>query len=228
MTPVTRRQYSAPMILTSREEKVRVRKVPNPLLSRQRVQHLEATLQWSTQVRNSPTFLQVKEEIKKPPSIKIENSHKLPLRKKRKNIVQEEEGPWGESDIHDLSLEDMELKIDIEKVFPNIDHLENTDHQNPRMEIIETETFDEQESFAFQSIVFNGNSKKLIIEKRDVTNKKGKSRSEINLRKSAQSTTITPKSTTSRSNTTMVYPSKKFTHISSGEGGDKKASFHQN
>jgi hypothetical protein len=124
----------------------------------------------------------VKEETKKPPSIKIESSHKLPLRKKRKNIVQEEEGPRGESDIHDLSLEDMELEIDIEKVFPNIDHLENTDHQNPQMEIIETETFDEEESFAFQSIVFNDNSKKLIIEKRDVTNKKGKSRSKINLR----------------------------------------------
>jgi hypothetical protein len=28
---------------------------------------------------------------------------------KRKNIVQEEEGPRGERDIHDISLEDMEL-----------------------------------------------------------------------------------------------------------------------
>jgi hypothetical protein len=104
------------------------------------------------------------------------------LRKKRKNIVQKEEGPRGESDIHDLSLEDMELEIDIEKVFPNIDQLENTAHQNPHMEIIESETFDEEESFVFQSIVFYSESKNLIIEKRDVKNKKGKSRSEINLR----------------------------------------------
>jgi hypothetical protein len=50
------------------------------------------------------------------------------LRKKRKNIVQEEEGPRGESDIHNLSLEDMELEIDIDKVFPNINQLENMAH----------------------------------------------------------------------------------------------------
>jgi hypothetical protein len=118
---------------------------------------------------------------KNPPSGKIESSHKLPMRKKRKNIVQEEEGPRGESDIHDLSLEDMELEIDIEKVFPNDDQLENTAPQNPQMEIIGTETFDEEESFAFQSVVFYSESKNLIIEKRDVKNKKGKSRSEINL-----------------------------------------------
>jgi hypothetical protein len=33
----------------------------------------------------------------------------------------------------------------------------------------------------FQSVVFDSESKKLIIEKRDVKNKKGKSRSEVNL-----------------------------------------------
>jgi hypothetical protein len=80
---------------------------------------------------------------------KIEISHKIPLRKKRKNIVQEEEGPQGENDIHDLSFEDMELKIDIEKVFPNADKPENMAYQNPPMEIIESETFDEEESFVF-------------------------------------------------------------------------------
>jgi hypothetical protein len=58
---------------------------------------------------------------KNPASRKIEISHKLPLRKKRKNNMQEEEGPRGEGDIHDLSLEDMELEIDIEKVFPDDD-----------------------------------------------------------------------------------------------------------
>lgn len=43
---------------------------------------------------------------KNPPS-EIESSHKLPVRKKRKNIVQEEKGPHRESEFHDLFLEDM-------------------------------------------------------------------------------------------------------------------------
>jgi hypothetical protein len=71
------------------------------------------------------------------------------VRKKQKNIVQEEEGPRGESDIHDLSLKDMELEIDIEKVFPNDDQLENTSHQNTHLEIIGTETFYKEECFSF-------------------------------------------------------------------------------
>jgi hypothetical protein len=55
-------------------------------------------------------------------------------------------------------------------------------HHSSTMEIAETDIFDEDESFVFQSVVFDSQSKNLIIEKRDVTNKKGKSRSEINLR----------------------------------------------
>jgi hypothetical protein len=50
------------------------------------------------------------------------------------------------------------------------------------LEIVENEIFDEEESFVFQSVVFDNESKKLIIEKSDVKNKKGKSRSEVNLR----------------------------------------------
>jgi hypothetical protein len=75
----------------------------------------------------------------------------------------------------------MELEIDIEKMFLDNDQLENTAPHNPGMEIIGIDTLDEEESFAFQSIVFYSESKKLIIEKRDVKNKKGKSRSEIKL-----------------------------------------------
>jgi hypothetical protein len=71
---------------------------------------------------------------------KIESSHKIPSRKKRKNIVREEEEPRVESDIHDFSLEDMELKIDIEKMFPDTDEPGDL---TPLMEIIESETFDE-------------------------------------------------------------------------------------
>ena len=76
----------------------------------------------------------------------------------------------------------MELEIDIDKVYPNNEYLEKTSPQNPLMEIIGTETFDEEESFSFQSVVFDNKSKIFIIEKRDVKNKKGKSHSEINLR----------------------------------------------
>jgi hypothetical protein len=42
-------------------------------------------------------------------------------------------------------------------------------------------SFDEDESFMFQSIAFDSQSKKLIIEKKDVKDKKGKSRSEVDL-----------------------------------------------
>jgi hypothetical protein len=50
------------------------------------------------------------------------------------------------------------------------------------MEIIESDTFNEEESFVFQSVVFDNESKNFTIEKRDVKNKKRKSRLEINLR----------------------------------------------
>jgi hypothetical protein len=46
--------------------------------------------------------------------------------------MQEEEGLRGKGDIHDLSLEDMELEIDIDKVFSNVDQLENTAHHVTR------------------------------------------------------------------------------------------------
>jgi hypothetical protein len=49
------------------------------------------------------------------------------------------------------------------------------------MEIVDTEFFNEDESFVFQSVVFENESKKLIIENRDVKNKKGKYRSEVDL-----------------------------------------------
>jgi hypothetical protein len=66
-------------------------------------------------------------------------------------------------------------------VFPNDDQLEKTISQNPQMEIIGTETFDAEESFSLQSVVFDSESKNLIIEKRDVKNKKWKYHLEINL-----------------------------------------------
>jgi hypothetical protein len=55
-------------------------------------------------------------------------------------------------------------------------------HHSSILEIVETEIFDEDESFLFQIVVFDSQSKSLIIEKRDVKNKKGKSHSDISLR----------------------------------------------
>jgi hypothetical protein len=49
------------------------------------------------------------------------------------------------------------------------------------MDISDTENFDEDESFVFHSVVFGIQSKKLITEKNDVKNKKGKYCSEVDL-----------------------------------------------
>jgi hypothetical protein len=112
---------------------------------------------------------------KNPPLGKIDSSHKLLVRKKRKNVVEEVEETRTES-------EDMELEIDMDNVFHNVDKPREVIHHNRQMEIAETEIFDEDESFVFQSVVFDSESKNLIIEKRDVRNKKVKTHSKINLR----------------------------------------------
>jgi hypothetical protein len=43
------------------------------------------------------------------------------VRKKSKNLVQEEEDNIIENDIQSFSLEDMELEVDIEKIFSAIE-----------------------------------------------------------------------------------------------------------
>jgi hypothetical protein len=60
-----------------------------------------------------------------PPPRKIESSHKLPVRKKRKNLVQEEEDNLIENEIQILYLEDMELEVYIEKIFPAMEQPKN-------------------------------------------------------------------------------------------------------
>jgi hypothetical protein len=65
---------------------------------------------------------------KNPPPRKIENSHKLPVRKKMKNLIQEEEDNLIENDIQIFSLDDMELEEDIEKIFPMMEQLEIVTH----------------------------------------------------------------------------------------------------
>jgi hypothetical protein len=81
----------------------------------------------------------------------------------------------------------MQLEIVVDDVFYKVDPAADVMHHSSTMEITETDIFDEDESFVFESIVFDSESKNLIIEKRYVTNKKGKSRSDINLRKNKTS-----------------------------------------
>jgi hypothetical protein len=50
------------------------------------------------------------------------------------------------------------------------------------VEIDETKFFYEDESFVFQSVVFDNQSKSMVIEKRDITKRKGKYRTKINFR----------------------------------------------
>jgi hypothetical protein len=112
---------------------------------------------------------------KNPPRGKIDSSHKLHVRKKRKNVV-------GQAEEYEIEIQDMELETDMDNVSCNVDNPKDAIHHSPPMEIAETKFFYEDESFVFQSIVFYSEYKHLIIEKRDVRNKKGKSHSEINLR----------------------------------------------
>jgi hypothetical protein len=136
-------------------------------------QCLVVTPNTTTSHRNAPTTYPTRKVTnnsssgggeKNPPSSKIESSHKLPLRKKRKNVVQEEE----DHDINKFTLEHMELEVDIKKMFPTINHLGNMAHQNSSLEFFENETFSEEESFYFQSVVFDRESKKVIIGKCDM------------------------------------------------------------
>jgi hypothetical protein len=104
---------------------------------------------------------------KNPPRTKIDSSHKFPLTKKRKNIV-------GQADEPEIESEQMQLQIETEhmhKVGPSA------------MEIAKIDIFYEDESFVFQSVVFDSQSKNMVIEKKYVTNRKCKSRTEINFRK---------------------------------------------
>jgi hypothetical protein len=89
---------------------------------------------------------------------------------------------WRQEEEPEIESEDMELETDLDSVFCNVDQPEDAIQHSPPMEITKTNIFYEDEYFVFQSIFFYNESKNLIIEKRDVRNKKGKSRSEINLK----------------------------------------------
>jgi hypothetical protein len=110
---------------------------------------------------------------KNPPSEKIESSHKLHVRKKRKTPLQEEENNLLKNDIQSFSLEDMELEADIEKIqFPKIEQHEHVVQQNIALEVVGNESFSEDESFTIHSVVFDKYSKMLILERNNRRNKK--------------------------------------------------------
>jgi len=96
--------------------------------------------------------------------------------------VQEEEDNLIENDIQRFSLEDMELEADIEKIFPTIEQPKKMTQQNSLLEVVGNEAFSEEESFTFQSDVFYKESKKLIVERSDHENRKGKACSEVDLK----------------------------------------------
>lgn len=75
----------------------------------------------------------------------------------------------------------MELEIDLDSMIRFLDQCGDAIHHSHPMDISVIENFDEDESFVFQSVVFDSQSKKLIIEKKNVKNKKGKSRSEVHV-----------------------------------------------
>jgi hypothetical protein len=75
----------------------------------------------------------------------------------------------------------MELETDMNSIFCNLEHLGDAIQHSCPMDVADIKNFDEDESFVFQSIVFYSESKKLIIEKRDVKNKKGKYSIEVDL-----------------------------------------------
>jgi hypothetical protein len=101
------------------------------------------------------------------------NLNQHPVDKKRKKIVGEAEEPEIES-------ENMELEPDLDSVFRYLDHPRYMIQHSHPIDIDDTENFNKDECFVFQSVCFDSQSKKLIIEKKDVKNYR-KSRSEVNL-----------------------------------------------
>jgi hypothetical protein len=75
----------------------------------------------------------------------------------------------------------MDLDADLDSIFCNLDQPRDPIQHGYPMDIVDTKIFYEDESFVFQSVVFESESKKLIIEKKDVKNKKRKHRSELDL-----------------------------------------------
>jgi hypothetical protein len=140
---VTWKQYLVLMSFTSKKEMILVRRAPNLQLLLLKLPHIGAILQRPTQLGKLPIVVQATEEKIIPPPCKNREIPQAPSKK------EEEEEHHIENDINNFSLEDMEIEVVIEKIFPTIDQTGNMAHQNSSLEIIENETFNEEDSFAF-------------------------------------------------------------------------------
>ena len=80
------------------------------------------------------------------------------MTKKRKNVAGQAKEPETES-------ENMQLETIVDDMFHKVDHPIYAMHHSSTMEIAETDIFDEDESFVFQSTVFDNQYKNMVIEK---------------------------------------------------------------
>jgi hypothetical protein len=119
------------------------------------------------------------------PQGKMENTHKIPIRKKRKIPLQEEEEEQvSENDVNNLSLEDMDHEVDIENIQFNEEENMLQETQQIVLEVAtQEEYFSEDESFTIHNAIFDRNSRKLVFEGTSHKNNKGKLCSKYDLSK---------------------------------------------
>jgi hypothetical protein len=94
-----------------------------------------------------------------PPHSTIDSSHKLPVEKKRKKNVGQAEEPKMQS-------QNIEVDTDLDAMLPFLDQPQDDIHHSHLMDMSVTQNFDEDESFVFQSVVFDSRNKRLIFEKK--------------------------------------------------------------
>jgi hypothetical protein len=119
----------------------------------------------------------------------MENPHKISVRKKREIPLQEEERQQVlENDINNLSLEDMDVEVDIENIQFSKEEQRLQETQQIASEVAtHEEHFSEDESFTIHNVIFDKNSRKLVFEGTSQKNKKGKSHSKYDLSKMPES-----------------------------------------
>ena len=80
-----------------------------------------------------------------------------------------------------IQSQNMEVDTDLDAMFPFLDQPQDGIHHSHLMDISVTQNFDKDESSMFQSVVSDSRNKRLIFEKKNVKNIKGKSRSEVDV-----------------------------------------------
>jgi hypothetical protein len=71
----------------------------------------------------------------------------------------------GQAEEPEIQSENMELDTNLDTMIFFLDQPGDAIHLSHPMDISVTENFDEDESFVFQSVVFDSQNKKLIIQK---------------------------------------------------------------